>query len=164
MVFEMTSRDGGRQISRPGNAIAGEPAPRTREPDDAADLEHERQPHGAQARVDDDEHDEDAEAEDGERRRQAPRRAPREGKHGDDRGDRHDEGVVLLEELMREPASETLVKRGLNAGEWLREAAGIMGGKGGGRPDEAQGAGNDGGKLKEAMVAARLTANKKLHS
>ncbi len=54
-------------------------------------------------------------------------------------------------------------KKGLNAGEWLREAAGIMGGKGGGRPDAAQGAGSDAGKLKDAIVAARLSANKKLH-
>ena len=58
---------------------------------------------------------------------------------------------------------ETLVKRGLNAGEWLREAAAIMGGKGGGRSDAAQGAGADAAKLKDAIAAARLSANKKLH-
>ena len=30
---------------------------------------------------------------------------------------------------------ESLVKRGLSAGEWVREAAAQVGGKGGGRPD-----------------------------
>jgi len=58
---------------------------------------------------------------------------------------------------------EESIKKGLNAGEWLREAAGLMGGKGGGRPDAAQGAGSDASKLKEAIAAARLTANRKLH-
>jgi alanyl-tRNA synthetase len=60
-------------------------------------------------------------------------------------------------------APQDAIKKGLNAGEWLREAAGIMGGKGGGRPDAAQGAGADSAKLKDAIAAARLSANKKLH-
>ena len=58
---------------------------------------------------------------------------------------------------------DEMVKAGLNAGEWLREAAGIVGGKGGGKPDSAQGGGTNIGKLKDAISAARLTANKKLH-
>jgi alanyl-tRNA synthetase len=58
---------------------------------------------------------------------------------------------------------EELVKKGLNAGEWLREAAAIVGGKGGGKPDSAQGGGTNIGKLKEAISTARLAANKKLH-
>ena len=45
------------------------------------------------------------------------------------------------------------VNRGLNAGEWLREAAAICGGKGGG---------TNIGKIKDAIAAARLTASKKL--
>jgi alanyl-tRNA synthetase len=57
---------------------------------------------------------------------------------------------------------ESLVKRGLNAGEWLREAVTILGGKGGGRPDAAQGAGPDIAKVRDAIAAARLAANKKL--
>jgi alanyl-tRNA synthetase len=57
---------------------------------------------------------------------------------------------------------ESLVKRGLNAGEWIREAAGILGGKGGGRPDSAQGGGTQVGKVKEAIAAARTFAARKL--
>jgi len=57
---------------------------------------------------------------------------------------------------------EGLVKRGLNAGEWLRETVAVLGGKGGGRPDSAQGAGPELGKVKEAIGAARGAAMKKL--
>jgi len=57
---------------------------------------------------------------------------------------------------------EALVKQGLNAGEWLREVTTILGGKGGGRPDAAQGAGSDVTRVREAISAARLTGNKKL--
>lgn len=54
------------------------------------------------------------------------------------------------------------VKKGLNAGEWLREAATILGGKGGGKPEAAQGGGTDVKKIKEAIAAARATAVKKV--
>jgi alanyl-tRNA synthetase len=54
------------------------------------------------------------------------------------------------------------VKKGLNAGEWLREAAAICDGKGGGKPEAAQGGGTNIGKLKDAIATARLAANKKL--
>ncbi len=54
------------------------------------------------------------------------------------------------------------LKKGLNAGEWLREAAAILGGKGGGKPEAAQGGGTDIAKLKEAIAAARATALKKV--
>jgi alanyl-tRNA synthetase len=57
---------------------------------------------------------------------------------------------------------EALVKRGLNAGEWIREAAGVLGGKGGGRPDAAQGGGTQVGKVKDAILAARNFATRKL--
>jgi len=50
------------------------------------------------------------------------------------------------------------VKKGLNAGEWVREAATVVGGKGGGKPDAAQGGGSDVGKLKDAVAAARQKA------
>ncbi|MCC5823119.1 MAG: alanine--tRNA ligase [Phycisphaerales bacterium] len=51
-----------------------------------------------------------------------------------------------------------LIDKGLKAGDWVRAVTGIMGGKGGGRPDNAQGSGSDLGKLKEAVAEARLTA------
>ncbi|MBX3375637.1 MAG: alanine--tRNA ligase [Phycisphaeraceae bacterium] len=54
------------------------------------------------------------------------------------------------------------VAKGLNAGDWLREAATICGGKGGGKPEAAQGGGTNIAKLREAIAAARLTASKKL--
>jgi alanyl-tRNA synthetase len=57
---------------------------------------------------------------------------------------------------------DVLVKRGLNAGEWLREAVAVLGGKGGGRPDMAQGAGPEVGKVREAIAAARTAATRKL--
>lgn len=40
-------------------------------------------------------------------------------------------------------------------GAVLREAAAVMGGKGGGRPDLAQGAGDDAAKLDACMDSAR---------
>ncbi|MBL4698775.1 MAG: alanine--tRNA ligase, partial [Phycisphaerales bacterium] len=51
-----------------------------------------------------------------------------------------------------------LVAQGLKAGNWIQEVAGIMGGKGGGRPDNAQGSGSDISKLKEATSHARTYA------
>ncbi|MEX2217178.1 MAG: alanine--tRNA ligase, partial [Phycisphaerales bacterium] len=57
---------------------------------------------------------------------------------------------------------EGLVKRGLNAGEWVREAAAVLGGKGGGRPDAAQGGGTQVGKVKDAVASARTFAARKL--
>lgn len=53
---------------------------------------------------------------------------------------------------------EELVKKGLKAGDWVREVTGILGGKGGGRPDSAQGAGPEVGKIAEAAAAARAWA------
>jgi len=56
-----------------------------------------------------------------------------------------------------------LVTKGLKAGDWIREVASIMGGKGGGRPDNAQGSGSDLSKLKEATSQARTFAFGKIH-
>ena len=53
---------------------------------------------------------------------------------------------------------EGLIKRGLKAGEWVREAAKVCGGGGGGRPDMAQAGGKDPGKVGEAMAAASAFA------
>jgi alanyl-tRNA synthetase len=57
---------------------------------------------------------------------------------------------------------DALIKRGLSAGDWVREAAGILGGKGGGKPDQAQGGGMNVARLKDAIAAARQLAIKKL--
>jgi alanyl-tRNA synthetase len=56
-----------------------------------------------------------------------------------------------------------LIAKGLKAGDWIREVAGVMGGKGGGRPDNAQGSGSDLSKLKEATGHARTFAFGKIH-
>ncbi len=55
-----------------------------------------------------------------------------------------------------------LVGRGLSAGDWVRETAAILGGKGGGRPEAAQGGGTQVGKVKEAVSTAMTFAHKKL--
>ncbi|MGH7133760.1 MAG: alanine--tRNA ligase-related protein, partial [Phycisphaerales bacterium] len=49
---------------------------------------------------------------------------------------------------------DVLIKRGLNAGDWVRAAAAACGGRGGGKPDMAQGGGTDLTKLKDALAAA----------
>ena len=57
---------------------------------------------------------------------------------------------------------ESLFGRGLKAGDWVREAAAACGGKGGGRPDSAQGGGTDVGRLNESMQTAREFAEQAL--
>ncbi len=59
---------------------------------------------------------------------------------------------------------EELMKLGIRAGEWVREAAQAVGGKGGGRPDQAQGGGPDVGKVKQAVAAARTWAMRQVTS
>ncbi|MBL9032731.1 MAG: alanine--tRNA ligase [Phycisphaerae bacterium] len=56
-----------------------------------------------------------------------------------------------------------LVSRGLNAGDWVRETATVLGGKGGGRPDAAQGGGPNVAKIKDAIAVARQFAMHKSH-
>jgi alanyl-tRNA synthetase len=58
--------------------------------------------------------------------------------------------VVLLAAM-----SEDVVKRGVKAGDLIREIAPIVGGKGGGRPDMAQGGGTDTTKIEDVVSAAR---------
>ncbi len=53
-----------------------------------------------------------------------------------------------------------LISRGIKAGDWVREAAAVVGGKGGGRPEQAQGGGTDTSKLREAVNTARTFAMK----
>ncbi|MCA9287503.1 MAG: hypothetical protein KDA05_02895, partial [Phycisphaerales bacterium] len=50
------------------------------------------------------------------------------------------------------------IDAGLKAGDWVREAAGVVGGKGGGKPDAAQGGGTDVAKMREAIAHARTWA------
>jgi alanyl-tRNA synthetase len=56
-----------------------------------------------------------------------------------------------------------LIGRGMHAGNLLREAAKIMGGGGGGRPDMAQAGGKDADKLTDALatVPGWVSANLK---
>ncbi len=50
---------------------------------------------------------------------------------------------------------KNLQSRGLKAGDWVRTAAEACGGKGGGKPDAAQGGGTDPTKVTDAITAAR---------
>jgi alanyl-tRNA synthetase len=59
--------------------------------------------------------------------------------------------------------TEDLVKRGLHAGNLVKEAAKVVGGAGGGKPQGiAQAGGTDPGKLPEALETARRLAREKL--
>ena len=51
--------------------------------------------------------------------------------------------------------SHELQERGLHAGEWIKSAAEVVGGRGGGKPDMAQAGGKHPEKLAEALDAAR---------
>ena len=51
--------------------------------------------------------------------------------------------------------SRDLEQRGLNAGAWIRGAAEVVGGRGGGKPDMAQAGGKHAEKLPEALDTAR---------
>src|SRR4029077_16664365 len=68
-------------------------------------------------------------------------------------------GVVVLGQASDGKASlvarvtDDLTKR-LNAGQVVREIAGVIGGKGGGRPDMATGGGNEPEKLDQALEAS----------
>ena len=54
--------------------------------------------------------------------------------------------------------SDDLIKLGLKAGDWVREAAKVAGGGGGGRPQMAQAGGKDPAKIGEAVAAAKAFA------
>lgn len=54
---------------------------------------------------------------------------------------------------------ESLINKGLHAGDWVRTVAKIVGGSGGGRPDMAQAGGKDPTKIQEALEAARTFAS-----
>jgi len=53
---------------------------------------------------------------------------------------------------------DVMIQSGLKAGDWVREATAACGGKGGGKPDQAQGGGTDASRIKPAIAAARAHA------
>ena len=58
--------------------------------------------------------------------------------------------------------SEDVIKKGLKAGDWVRETASVAGGGGGGRPNLAQAGGKLPEKLGEALERSREVALKVL--
>jgi alanyl-tRNA synthetase len=61
-------------------------------------------------------------------------------------------------------AGEAAVKKGINCGAIVKEAAPIMGGGGGGRPNFAQGGGTKPDKLKDAVTAAEEAVKKQVRT
>lgn len=53
---------------------------------------------------------------------------------------------------------QTAITRGLKAGDWVRGVAQVVGGKGGGRPNQAQGGGPEGANIKAAADKAQEMA------
>jgi alanyl-tRNA synthetase len=64
--------------------------------------------------------------------------------------------------MMHASVPDASIAKGLKAGAWLREAAAAMGGKGGGKDDNAQGGAPNGQQVREAMRAAEQVALKAL--
>ena len=73
-------------------------------------------------------------------------------------GASQDKGKVML----MAGFSRDLVERGLNAVEWMKPAAKIVGGGGGGRPDMAQAGGRQPDKLSDALKTAQSDLEKLL--
>ena len=59
--------------------------------------------------------------------------------------------------------SDDLVAAGLKANEWAGAVAALLGGKGGGKPQTAQGSGSDMSKVSDALSLARSFINEKLN-
>jgi len=77
-------------------------------------------------------------------------------------------GVVAVGSIVNEKpmivcaVTEDLVKRGIHAGELVRQAAGLLGGSGGGRPVLGQAGGKNPEKLNEALELIAKTVREKL--
>jgi alanyl-tRNA synthetase len=67
-------------------------------------------------------------------------------------GSRSDGKVTIVAGISRD-----LEARGLDAGKWIRGAAEVVGGRGGGKPDMAQAGGKHPEKLSDALDEARKT-------
>jgi len=70
--------------------------------------------------------------------------------------------VVDGRPVLMAAVSEDLVRRGLNAADLVREAAGAIGGSGGGRPTMAQAGGKIAEGLPQAVETARASARRRL--
>lgn len=77
-------------------------------------------------------------------------------------------GVVAIGSVINDKpmiicaVTDDLVKRGFNAGEFVRHAVAIVGGSGGGRPSLAQAGGTDASKLPEALASITELVKQKL--
>jgi alanyl-tRNA synthetase len=72
-------------------------------------------------------------------------------------GSKIDEQAVLVASV-----AESMVERGISAGEIIKHISAIVGGKGGGRPGMAQGGGKEPEKMDDALNAAAELIQKKL--
>jgi alanyl-tRNA synthetase len=77
--------------------------------------------------------------------------------------------IVLATEIDAQPAlvamvTRDLVGRGVNAGKLIQEIAPIVGGRGGGRPDVAQGGGSDAARLDEALASVEAIVRRQVAS
>ena len=61
-------------------------------------------------------------------------------------------------------ADDKAVNLGINAGNLIKEACAVLGGKGGGRKNLAQGGGKDGEKLESALKRIRELVENQLNN
>jgi alanyl-tRNA synthetase len=82
--------------------------------------------------------------------------------------DRAGTAVVLLASendgrvILLAAVTKNLIDKGVKAGDLIKEIAPIVGGKGGGRPDMAQGGGSDATKIDDALAAGAAWSRSKL--
>ncbi|MBQ7194000.1 MAG: alanine--tRNA ligase, partial [Synergistaceae bacterium] len=90
---------------------------------------------------------------------------------GDKARARQEPNVVILASVSTEDkacqlvvmADDKAVKMGADAGVLVKEACVILGGKGGGRKNLAQGGGREGSKLEEALTRIREILKSQVH-
>jgi alanyl-tRNA synthetase len=73
-------------------------------------------------------------------------------------GSSADDKVALMASVPKD-----IITKGLKAGDWVKHAAKIVGGGGGGRPDSAQAGGKDPTKIPQALETAKSFALEKLN-